>query len=203
MSATPQTITLEESRLLLDHLLIPDSDNPANPRRLRNYTMTLLMLHAGLRVGEVVKLELRDLVFNGEPVKAVTIRPETSKTNTERTVPLSILLQSAIASMVKILPNADVLPPTHPFFTRPDASTALTVRRVQRMIKAGSLAAFGRAISPHVLRHTFATRLMKALDIRGVQQLLGHKQLSSTQIYTHPDAESLKTAIDVVYHETP
>ncbi|MBA7482930.1 Tyrosine recombinase XerC [subsurface metagenome] len=198
MSANSQTITFEEGRLLLAYLLKGNNDNPANYKQLRNYTITLLMLHAGLRVGEVVKLELRDLVFNGDPVKAVTMRAATTKTKTERTVPLSILLQSAIASIIKAIPDGDGLASTWSVFTGSNNKTALTVRQVERIIKAASLAAFGRAITPHVLRHTFATRLMKVLDIRGVQTLLGHKHLSSTQIYTHPDADSLKSAIETV-----
>ncbi|GAH96402.1 unnamed protein product, partial [marine sediment metagenome] len=53
-----------------------------------------------------------------------------------------------------------------------------------------------REIHPHILRHTFATRLMSKTSMRVVQELLGHKNLSSTQIYTHPNNADLQEAID-------
>lgn len=209
MSKAPETLTALEAENLLDKLWGQDPSKPNGSRDLRNYTMTLLMLDAGLRVGEVCKLEIRDLVFNGEPVKSVTIRPEISKTKTERTVPLSQRLQDALKLMIRKLPNVGVLPGTQPFFTRQsnhiddeDATeygrNALTTRQLQRIIADASLAAFGRRIHPHVLRHTFATRLMRVANTRVVQALLGHKSINSTQIYMNPNGDDLKAAIDSV-----
>ncbi len=78
----------------------------------------------------------------------------------------------------------------------PDSPTHhITPRTIQRIIKKASFQAFGREIHPHVLRHTFASRLMRTTNIRIVQQLLGHKSIQSTQIYTHPNHDDLTTAI--------
>lgn len=198
MSTNPQTLTLEESQLLLDHLQRPVAKSKDNLKGLRNYTMCLLMLDAGLRVGEVCSLTYGDLVFENSPLSAVTIRGENSKTKTERTVPISPRLFTAIVEMLIRIPSLESSQPTNPFFCHMSHREPITVRQVQRIIKCAGQAAFGRRIHPHILRHTFATRLMKVLDIRGVQQLLGHAHLTSTQIYTHPDSESLKVAINAI-----
>ena len=209
MVKPPETLTTVEAENLLDKLWGNVRDQIPRNRNLRNYTIALLMLDAGLRVGEVCKLEIRDLVFNGEPVKSVTIRTEISKTKTERTVPLSQRLQDALKLMILKLPNAGVLKATQPFFARwydgdQDVNGQLsyckpiTPRQVQRIIADASFAAFGRRIHPHVLRHTFATRLMRVTNERVVQALLGHKSIASTQIYTHPNGDDMKAAVDAV-----
>jgi site-specific recombinase XerD len=209
MSKPPETLTTTEAESLLVRLKCPHGETERSTRDIRNYTIALLMLDAGLRVGEVCKLEIRDLVFNGQPVKSVTIRPEISKTKTERTVPLSERLQDALKLMLTKLPNAGVLRGTRPFLYRGNAeghaalydnenTKPLTTRQVQRIIADASLAAFGRRIHPHVLRHTFATRLMRVTNERVVQALLGHKSIASTQIYTHPNGDDMKAAVEAV-----
>ena len=209
MAKAPETLTTQEAENLLDKLWGDVKDQIPHSRNLRNYTMALLMLDAGLRVGEVCKLEIRDLVFNGEPVKSVTIRPAISKTKTERTVPLSQRLQDALKLMITKLPNVGVIPGTRPFFYRKyteiepgetpkDLMKPITPRQVQRIIADASFAAFGRKIHPHVLRHTFATRLMRVANTRVVQALLGHKSINSTQIYMNPNGDDLKAAVEAV-----
>lgn len=212
LSRTIKTLTVQETTALL--LALCDIKDPANhtPRKIRNYTIALLMLDAGLRVGEVCGLQIRDLIYNGEPVLALTIRPEISKSKVERTLPLSSRLQDAIRLMIAKLPNAGVVPGQRPMFIRGiseegDCDTAkigyhpLTTRQVQRIIGNASLRAFGRKIHPHSLRHTFGTRLAKVLPIKGVQDALGHRQLSSTQVYIHPDSEDLKNGIKAIAGE--
>ncbi|GAH59612.1 unnamed protein product, partial [marine sediment metagenome] len=184
------------------------------PRKIRNYTIALLMLDAGLRVGEVCGLQIRDLIYNGEPVLALTVRAEISKSKAERTLPLSTRLQDAIRLMISQLPNAGVLPGQRPMFYRgrwhdPDEPTngekysPITTRQVQRIIGQAAQTAFGCSVHPHALRHTFGTRLAKVLPIKGVQDALGHRQLSSTQVYIHPDREDLKNGIAAITEEKP
>lgn len=209
MQRTIKTLTHQETTLLLNQLCAVESEADRTPKKIRNYTIALLMLDAGLRVGEVVGLQIRDLIFNGEPVLALTVRPEISKSKAERTLPLSTRLQDAIKFMIAKLPNAGVLPGQRPVFYGGSISNTdesgnirnsipLTTRQVQRIIADASFAAFGRRIHPHSLRHTFGTRLSKVLPIKGVQDALGHRQLSSTMVYVHPDAESLRNAVDTI-----
>jgi len=79
----------------------------------------------------------------------------------------------------------------------------LTTRQIERIIGNAGEKAFGRWINPHILRHTFASRLMRTVNSRVVQELLGHKHLASTQIYTHPNHQDLRNAIDSISTKTP
>ncbi|MBA7697194.1 Tyrosine recombinase XerC [subsurface metagenome] len=207
-----QTLTYQESNALLAALCDIASAANHTPRKIRNYTIALLMLDAGLRIGEVCGLQIRDLIYNGEPVLALTVRPEISKSKAERTLPLSSRLQDAIRLMISQLPNAGVLPGQRPIFYGGKLKNSftdipevvyrpITTRQVQRIIGQAAGAAFGRSVHPHSLRHTFGTRLAKVLPIKGVQDALGHRQLSSTQVYIHPDSEDLKNGIQAITEE--
>ena len=101
MSKSPQTITVLESHLLLNQLLKHSGTNKGFRKGLRNYTMGCLMLDAGLRVGEIAWLLIENLNFNRNPKTSITITKEVSKTNCERTIPLSRAAQDAIAEMQK------------------------------------------------------------------------------------------------------
>jgi len=196
MPKNPATITSDEAHKLLNYLWGQVKDRPGNHRCLRNYTMTLLLLDTGLRISELCSLSYRDLIFQGVPVRAVTITKSRSKSKCERSIPLSERACSAIHLMMMSKNDEGLVEGNRPFFSGHSAHRSISTRQVENVIKTASKTSFGRAIHPHILRHTFATRLMKILDIRGVQELLGHQQLSSTQIYTHPDRNSLQTAID-------
>jgi len=196
--ATPKTLTTEESNNLLNELLKWRSGECTKVKALRNYTIALLMLDAGLRVGEVVQLQISDLFFNSLPVTSIIIRPEIAKNKTERIIPVSQRLSDALKKVNEYWwDERDRLGHTDPHYTQLLA-WVLTTRQVERIIRAAAMKALGRPIHPHVLRHTFASRLMRTVSIRVVQELLGHKSLSSTQIYTHPNQEDLKNAIDTL-----
>lgn len=193
---SPETLTAEEAGELMNVLLHYDGSNKQLERGVRNFTMACCMLDAGLRVGEVTKLRVSDLFFRSEPVTSIVIRTEITKTKQERTIPTTQRLRSSLAML-----NREILVPN--FYTV-DAYAfgyergvkPITARQVQRIIDQAALVAFGRHCHPHVLRHTFASKLMRTTNIRIVQELLGHKQLSSTQIYTHPNGDDLRKAID-------
>lgn len=198
MSKSPETITTVESESLLAWIL----HSPTIYWRLglcdRNYLMTLLMLDAGLRVGEVVQLMVSDLWFNGRPVETLVVRAEITKTKTERTIPMTERLKVAIEKVSKKMWRLDPGFLDHFAFPSYQLENHFTVRSVEIFIAYASHKAFGRAITPHTLRHTFATRLMQRTNIRIVQKLLGHKSIQSTQVYTHPNQDDLTNAIKAI-----
>lgn len=165
------------------------------PRRHRNHLITLIMLETGIRVGELVKLLTGDLFFLGRPVETLTLRSAITKNHVERSVPLSPRLQDYLLRYYRsYIFNRDYPIPAYPFMSKIH-NRQIGIRQVQRFIGIHSLASIGRKISPHVLRHTFATKVLRRSNLRVTQMLLGHTNVNSTQIYTHPDSNDLKAAI--------
>ncbi|MBA7629776.1 Tyrosine recombinase XerC [subsurface metagenome] len=198
MSPAPKTLTVTECQQLLEALCTGDGTAKQKRRGIRNYTIALCMLDAGLRVGEVVRLLVSDLWFNNAPVASILIGPDVAEKDCDRQVPVTNRLSAAIEQTARSYwqttrPNTDGSPgrPCGPAFR-------LSTRQIERFIGAAAMRSLGRPVHPHVLRHTFATRLMRKTNARIVQQLLGHKRLSSTQIYTHPNQQDLASAIDTL-----
>lgn len=191
-----KTLTPDECDKLLDHLQQPPNNSAAPRIHHRNYTMALLMLDAGCRVGELVQLEQSQLIFHDTPVNTLTIFKHQAKNKHERTVPISERLRSALEKMYKQWWYGDHDHGTRYAFYATWCARPLTVRQAQRIITDAGKLSIGRDIHPHLLRHTFATRLMRNAPLPVVQELLGHTNLSSTQIYTHPNNEDRKKAID-------
>ncbi len=198
MSTAPKTLTVTECHQLLDALICKDGTKKQFRKGIRNYLMALLMLDAGLRVGEVVRLKYLDLYFGASPVSMIIIGLELAEKDCERQIPVSSRLSAAIETMTIQWWKCDPLVPSDYAFYTNNETKPLTTRQVERIIRAAAMKCLGRPVHPHVLRHTFASRLMRKTNSRVVQELLGHKNLSSTQIYTHPNGEDLKEAIDAI-----
>ncbi|GAH76511.1 unnamed protein product, partial [marine sediment metagenome] len=130
------------------------------------------------------------------PVNALTILKDQAKNKHERTIPISDRLNVAIDKMHQWWWITDHYPGTRYAFYANHCQRPLTVRQAQYIITDAGKLSIGRNIHPHLLRHTFATRLMRNAPLPVVQELLGHTNLSSTQIYTHPNNEDRKKAID-------
>lgn len=196
MTRTPKTLTVMESNALLDALFGKRRTQKQKRRGIRNFTMGLTMLDVGLRVGELVKLRISDLQVAGSIVNSLRITGDIAKGGRERIVPLSDRVRHAIELMqVHYWSAADKFV-NYWAFGAINSSTHVTTRQVERIVRSAAMAAIGRPIHPHVLRHTFASRLMRTTNIRVVQELLGHQHVTTTQIYTHPNQEDLKKAID-------
>lgn len=180
-------LTNEESDCMLIGIAYP-----------RERLMFLLMLDAGLRVGELVQLKLSDLLINEHPVYSLTVRPEIAKNHISREIPLSARVQTAINNVKNSSWRQLYYKQGDFVFSTGPIATHISTRQVERIIKNIAERTIRRPITPHTLRHTFATRLMRKTSTRVVQQLLGHKNLSSTQIYTHPNSEDLRQAIDSI-----
>lgn len=196
MNKTPETLTNMEAEKLRDELMRPHGTTLDYKRSIRNHCMALLMLDAGLRVGELVRLLQSDLIISGEPVTALCIRAEISKSKIQGIVPLSIRIRESLSIMQSLWWNIPEPIPIRYAFYPDNSGIHLSARQVQRIIKRAALAALGRPVHPHVLRHTFASNLMRITNARVVQELLRHKQLSSTQIYCHPNQTDLTDAIN-------
>lgn len=161
--------------------------------------MACLMLDAGLRVGEVVQLVWSDLYWNSRPVGSIFIRPEIAKNGKGREIPVSQRLSNALTTLHASYYSDDFTHQDDYIFSTRTPDIHLTTRQVERIISAAAQRAFGRSITPHVLRHTFATKVLRQSDLRTVQELLGHSSVAATQIYTHPNADDKREAIDKMH----
>jgi integrase/recombinase XerC len=161
---------------------------PAEPTvtELRDRAVLELFYGTGMRLSELTGLRMRDVDAPGGLVRV------TGKGNKQRVVPLGRSAREAVEEYVSARGGAA---PDEPLFLNA-RGTALSGRSVQRMVaKRLGQVSEARSLSPHVLRHTFATHMLNAgADLRAVQELLGHASLSSTQIYTHVTTERLKDA---------
>lgn len=190
-----EVLTLAESCELLKFIVSKDKAPFITAKTIRNTCITLLMLDAGLRVAEVVKLKVPDVYLNDMVSVSVTVSPFAAKRNIERIIPMTIRLGKNLSDYLRQHPLVLHDNPERFLFRSPWTGKPLTTRMIQHFIKRAGWKALGRSIHPHILRHTFGTRLMKQSPAPVVQKLLGHANLATTQIYMHPNTEDLNKAI--------
>lgn len=178
----PHSLTEREVEALLR---APDSEDPQG---CRDRAMLEVLYATGLRVSELVELRPEQVSLTQGVVRV------TGKGGKERLVPLG---EEAVAWLTRFLqgPRQDILrarPCEALFPTR--RGTGMTRQAFWYLIKRHALTAgISKHLSPHTLRHAFATHLLNhGADLRVVQMLLGHSDLSTTQIYTHVARERLK-----------
>ncbi len=191
----PRTLTPDQCELLLEALSESQPSQKQQRRRTRNVTMAVTMLETGIRVGELCKLHIDDLWYNRDPVSTLVIAKNIAKTKQERLIPISDKLRLQILLMHTANWSRYESHQTQFAFSGPRPSERLEVRTVERIILEAGKRAFNQPVTPHMLRHTFASRMMRKTNSRIVQTLLGHASLQSTQIYTHPNTEDLFDAI--------
>jgi len=180
-----QTLTDQQANALMHWIRTDQTSRRRWLHKHRDYLIASLMLDAGLRVSEVTNLRRDQLIRNDQPLQLLEIASAKRDPPTTRYIPVAFRLALALEQY----PFDDSHPTDTPAIT-------ISPRQIENIIKTAGHYALNIDIHPHMLRHTFATRLMRTSSIRVVQDLLGHKSLQSTQIYTHPDAQDLKTAID-------
>ncbi|HLA83516.1 MAG TPA: tyrosine recombinase XerC [Thermoguttaceae bacterium] len=183
----PHFLSTEEIGRLLQ------SPDPSTPAGLRDRAILETSYAAGLRVSEVVGLSDGDLDF------AAGLLRVRGKGRRERLSPVGTYATNALHRWLKVrkLHATEAKGPAAPVFTN-KFGRRLTVRSVGRMLEK-YLRATGldRRTTPHSLRHSFATHLLdRGADIRSVQELLGHKSLVTTQIYTHVSTAGLRKAYE-------
>jgi integrase/recombinase XerD len=160
-------------------------------RALRAHALLEVLYATGLRVSELVALP-SDVVHTGQRVLLVT-----GKGGRERMVPLTNAACDALATYREALERASAAPSPWLFPTR-SKQGHLTRQRFAQELKGLALRAGldPKRLSPHVLRHAFASHLLeRGADLRAVQQLLGHADISTTQIYTHVLEERLRSLV--------
>ena len=170
------------------HLLDASKGDKWEMKRDRAILETLYS--CGIRVSELVGLNSIDIDLLSGLIKVY------GKGKKERIVPIGSCACEAIKDYIDVTPS-DFQNRTQPLFIN-RLKTRLTDRSIRRLIlKYARRAALKKGISPHTLRHTFATHLLdRGADLRSVQELLGHAHLSTTQIYTHVTAKRLREAYD-------
>ena len=156
---------------------------------LRDAAILELFYSCGLRISELLLLDVKDLDFIGETVRVL------GKGSKQRIVPMG---GPAVAAIQRYRQAAAIA--SGPLFLSV-RKTRITQQAVDQLLKKYlKLSGIPFKISPHKLRHSFATHMLDAgADLRSVQALLGHASLSTTQIYTHVTKERLKEAYDTAH----
>lgn len=176
----------------LNNLQIEDLINIydySNPTNIRNHLIIELLYSTGIRVSELVNIKIKDINFFDNSIKIL------GKGNKERIV----LFGDYAKDVLKIYLNE-----ARPTFVKKTATdflilncfgTQITTRAIENIIKdCNENLALKNKVTPHTIRHTFATDLLNnGADIKTVQELLGHSSLSTTQVYTHITNERLKS----------
>lgn len=158
------------------------------PLKMRDRALLELLYGAGLRVSEAAGLDLHDLDLPGRTAR---VKGKGAK---ERMVVFGEPCRNAIEAYVREERTAPAA--GSPLFTNAKGGR-LTVRSMHTAVtKAAEAAGLPPGLSPHGLRHSFATHLLDGgADLKSVQQLLGHEDLSTTQVYTHVSVERLRAAV--------
>lgn len=159
---------------------------------LRNKAILELLYSCGLRVAELVGLDIDDIDLENRLVKVI------GKGSKERLVPMGKKASHRLNRYLDL--RSQVIKKDRPleaFFLNKQGGR-LGVRSVERFVDEAILkSGLSKRISPHVLRHTFATHLLNAgADLRSIQELLGHSSLSTTQKYTHVNLDHLMKVYD-------
>ena len=189
----PRYLTLEDSEKLLS--LTYSDDN--NENKERDFAIITLFLNCGLRLSELVGINISDIKFDDQKMTVI------GKGNKERSIYLNKACIDAINAYLDVRPKEGIKK------DKKDSDKALFLssykqrisKRTVENIVSKELARAGldtTKYSTHKLRHTAATLMYKygEVDIRALQELLGHQSISTTEIYTHVDNDQVRTAVE-------
>jgi len=171
----------------IDTLLKPP--NRATPIAIRDNAMLVLLYSTGLRVSELVSLPLSACNMSAGFIRVI------GKGNKERLIPFGQQAKEKIETYVQTARPFILKNKRSNYIFVTNRGTCMTRLRFWQIVKKTTLAAgIDKKISPHMLRHSFATHLLShGADLRAVQMMLGHADISTTQIYTHVDQDRLKS----------
>src|SRR5215213_7068922 len=161
----------------------------------RDLAIVQLLRHTGLRVGELVALQVGD-AETSERKGAVVVR--SGKGGKQRTVPLNLDARRAIAAYTEVRPQV----PSRQLFIS-QRGEGLQAQAVENLVKKYARRVGLEEVTPHTLRHTFGKSLIDAgIDLGTVATLMGHERLDTTALYTQPGARDLEQAVAQLEHDT-
>lgn len=169
-----------------------------NPTAKRDRAMLEMLYGAGLRVSELTGLSLDDLDLSNRSIRV------TGKGSKERIIPIGTMALGSLEHWLEPVARGAMEP--EKWESKDDAAAVflgrfgarLTRQSAWQMVKKhGTAAGFGARLSPHTLRHCYATHMMnRGADVRALQELLGHASVGTTQIYTHVSKSRLREVYD-------
>ncbi len=186
----PFYLTEDETRILFEYT------NSLNTKDgIRNNAILHILYSGGLRISECITLLLTDVLFDGTIKKKVIIL---GKGNKERLIFFDKPTQKAVEKYLSIRDYFRSLPKNGYLFCSDSKSGHITRESVfMNLRKIAYRVSLPDKLSPHKLRHSFATHLyQKGMDLRMLQILLGHSDISTTEIYTHIKADDIKTTVE-------
>ena len=185
----PRYLSLEESKKLLDVSINEDDRN-----KERNFAIITLFLNCGMRLSELVGINIKDIDFSECRMSVI------GKGNKERTIYLNKACMDAIQGYLAVRPKMGVKQNSENALFLSERLERISNRTVQYVVKNELMKAGldTNKYSVHKLRHTAATLMYKYgnVDIRALQELLGHESISTTEIYTHVDNEQIRNAVE-------
>jgi len=181
----PQTLSVDQTIKLID---IKDNSFLG----LRDHAILELFYSSGLRLSELVDININNINFDDGTITV------TGKGNKERIIPVGTFAFKAIKKWLKSRKTINNLTPKNQILFLSKSGQKLTPRAIQYRLKFWAIKqGIPENIHPHLLRHSFASHLLQSSqDLRAVQELLGHANISTTQIYTHLDFQHLSKIYD-------
>lgn len=180
----PKLLDIDRTQQLLDTTTISDNEFINQ----RDHAILELFYSSGLRLSELVNLTLPDLDLPNQTVRVL------GKGNKIRELPLGRKAKEALTTWLAVRLQA---PPKEDFVFISQRGTKLTPRAVELRVKQAGATTLGQHLHPHMLRHSFASHLLESSqDLRAVQELLGHADISTTQVYTHLNFQHLASVYD-------
>ena len=186
----PGMVDIETINQILDQ---PKPESEAQQQMwLRDKAILELLYSSGLRLAEVQGLRIKDIDFNRLLLRII------GKGNKTRIVPFGSKAKDAVMQWLQVYPlwNGDFVPEANVFITQ--KGNPLGARQIENRVKfQAQRAGVNIDLHPHLLRHCFASHMLSnSGDLRAVQEMLGHSNLTTTQIYTHVDFEQLAKVYD-------
>ena len=186
----PKYLSLDDSKKLL--AVVNNDEKDRNKER--DYAIITLFLNCGMRLSELVGINLKDIDFNENKLNV------TGKGNKERTIYLNKACVNAINNYLAVRPKTGIKQGDSDALFLSERLERISNRTVQHIVKQELLKAGldTNKYSVHKLRHTAATLMYRYgnVDIRALQELLGHESISTTQIYTHVDNQQIRNAVE-------